>query len=370
MSIERHDIFWTPDRIDTLQTVLHEFATKNGFSAERICAVCADSYQSAFAISESSARRFIREKSISKLREPRALSGLLDFAKSDVKPWLRRDPSSQERLALAVQLDRIIKEYEKDAGLAWPIRSGTVLEVPEVNKVVEAIELVSINLKLDPSMFPHAADNFVRGGEHLNIAKDGAEENHFVSYRYSATPGVIAKSFTFVRKPIQNIPLARFGTVLPHAERDRPRIANGMLLPFGNMTLFIGEIDDGAAAKLIVFTNPSVKNRILTGVLLTLSNDNSIISSKFLMKRILPIKERSPKAHEVIEAGFFKDTEIVDPDIEDLVERLNNSPQDGVITDAITELQDLIYSGDASKKGAAPKLSAILKSTGRTTLKV
>jgi hypothetical protein len=111
------------------------------------------------------------------------------------------------------------------------------------------------------------------------------EQAQFICYRYSSSPGYIVKSFTVVRPPGEDAPVGTFSNFYNDRDGNPTSRTTGVILSFHRAIYLIGEIDNGAALKIVAFPKLSGVSNTITGLLLTQRRNGKHASGRMVFKR-------------------------------------------------------------------------------------
>tara|TARA_R110002110_G_scaffold415168_1_gene648240 strand:- start:5795 stop:6655 length:861 start_codon:yes stop_codon:yes gene_type:complete len=105
---------------------------------------------------------------------------------------------------------------------------------------------------------------------------------YFDTFRFSAEPGKIQKSFTVVKGPSDDLPLVTFRNFVRHDAGERR--SSGIVLPLSQQTVMLGQSDSGSYAKVLVIRK-SLPQDLYRGLLISDEPDEEAVASRFMMKR-------------------------------------------------------------------------------------
>ncbi len=182
----------------------------------------------------------------------------------------------------------------------------------EETPIDAAIKLISRYLHTDQDQLNAAWPLFCKEDGNNKIPN----EAHFLCYRYDISPGEVAKSFLVVHKPTDLAPFCRFSNFLLH-EQTNDRHARGIVVPMRQGVYFVGEIDDGAALKMMVFRRPNRAVDRYLGLVLTLGSFQEPITARIVMKRTNLTHHRSAGV------GVFPE-KLMQGEISDIARELRN----------------------------------------------
>lgn len=112
---------------------------------------------------------------------------------------------------------------------------------------------------------------------------EDADKVFFITYRFSATPGILQRSFTVIHRPKDDTPLVRFSNFI--GEAKSPRRSGGIAINFDNEVVFLGHTDVGGSIKILSFSNASRPSDRYHGLLMTNDPEDGSLASRFLMVR-------------------------------------------------------------------------------------
>lgn len=127
---------------------------------------------------------------------------------------------------------------------------------------------------------PSSASSMV---ERKFFAQHDPDRIYFLTYRFSATPGILQRSFTVLHRPKPDTPIVRFTNFIGEAES--PRRSDGLAIGFENEIIFLGHTDFGGSLKVLSFSNAKRPVNCYHGLLLTNDPDDGSLTSRFLMVR-------------------------------------------------------------------------------------
>lgn len=112
--------------------------------------------------------------------------------------------------------------------------------------------------------------------------KDNGRFAYFDTYRFSADPGYIQKSFTVIIRGTDEFPAVTFRNFVDHVGSQRR--SSGIVLPFSQQTAFFGHSDNGSFSKVMVFRNRLPQN-LYRGLLISDEPDDDAVAARVLMKK-------------------------------------------------------------------------------------
>lgn len=138
----------------------------------------------------------------------------------------------------------------------------------------------------------------------------------FITYRFSATPTVLQRSFTVIHRATSEVPLVRFSNFIGDAKS--PRRSGGVAINFENEVVFLGHTDLGGSIKVLSFSNARRPSDHYHGLLMTNDPDDGSLASRFLMVRT------SISNHALAKTGPVSITELKENLEKKWIERLRN----------------------------------------------
>lgn len=138
----------------------------------------------------------------------------------------------------------------------------------------------------------------------------------FITYRFSATPTILQRSFTVIHRSTSELPLVRFSNFIGDAKS--PRRSGGVAINFENEVVFLGHTDLGGSIKVLSFSNARRPSDHYHGLLMTNDPDDGSLASRFLMVRT------SISNHALAQTGPVSIAELKESLDKKWIERLRN----------------------------------------------
>lgn len=138
----------------------------------------------------------------------------------------------------------------------------------------------------------------------------------FITYRFSATPTILQRSFTVIHRATSELPLVRFSNFIGDAKS--PRRSGGVAINFENEVVFLGHTDLGGSIKVLSFSNARRPSDHYHGLLMTNDPDDGSLASRFLMVRT------SISNHAFANTGPVSITDLKEDLDKKWIERLRN----------------------------------------------
>jgi hypothetical protein len=145
---------------------------------------------------------------------------------------------------------------------------------------------------------------------------------YFITYRFSATPSILQRSFTVIHRPTSDVPLVRFSNFFGDA--DAPRRSGGIGINFDHEVVFLGHSDLGGSIKVLSFSEIRKPKDQYFGLLMTNDPEGGSLASRFLMIRT------STSNHVDAQTGPVEISELKKQIGVDLTDRLRNKVKFGL----------------------------------------
>ncbi|WP_339713121.1 hypothetical protein [uncultured Sneathiella sp.] len=132
-----------------------------------------------------------------------------------------------------------------------------------------------------------ATERFFGSAVLIGTQSENAEELFFETYRFSSTPGIIAKSFTVISPPNQKSRMTIFLNFFKTDDDKNPiRKTIGMALGLESGTYIFGPSMDGKAFKTLVLNSVETNKPSISGGVITTDGDDTPVMGKMLLERI------------------------------------------------------------------------------------
>jgi hypothetical protein len=153
-------------------------------------------------------------------------------------------------------------------------------------KAKELIDMLN-HLGLPPDAV-FGADRVVFSSDEIEASKDMQAEKYFVTYRYGVPVGGIFKSFvTLIRQKRERNRSAPLLFTQKLCDRNgNPRLTKGFCVTIGGKLYLVGNLDGGAALDVIAISNVSPARRTMTGLALSISVAQELLSARIVISRI------------------------------------------------------------------------------------
>jgi hypothetical protein len=148
-----------------------------------------------------------------------------------------------------------------------------------------AVEMFSIFFGTSERDFEQAAKFLTGRARCAGLSPSDADRQGFVTYRYSAIPGRVVKTFTVVTPPSERMPYCTFRNFYQHQDIGLSKESIGVVVRLERGLYMLGRINDGEAIKLVVLPNAVQKSRFLNGLVVTTSDSGAPLVSRIVLER-------------------------------------------------------------------------------------